>query len=287
MSGMDGFETLSHLRQKEGEAERIPVIFLTADESSEAESKGLAMGAMDFIKKPFVPEILMLRVSHILELITLQKQLADEVEEKTRENKNLFLHLVESLAVAIDTKDNYTNGHSQRVAEYSKEIAKRAGLPEKDQEEIYIMGLLHDIGKIGVPDAVINKPDTLSEDEYEMIKKHPVMGAHILENIKEDPNLALGAKFHHERYDGTGYPEGLSGNEIAESAKIIAVADAYDAMSSFRSYRSVLSQEKISEEIKKGRGSQFDPRYADIMLEIISEDKDYTLREKQNEQQEE
>ena len=120
-----------------------------------------------------------------------------------------------------------------------------------------------------------------------MIKKHPVMGAHILENIKEDPNLALGAKFHHERYDGKGYPEGLSGNEIAESAKIIAVADAYDAMSSFRSYRSVLSQEKISEEIKKGRGSQFDPRYADIMLEIISEDKDYTLREKQNEQQEE
>ena len=287
MSGMDGFETLSHLRQKEGEAARIPVIFLTADESSEAESKGLAMGAMDFIKKPFVPEILMLRVSHILELITLQKQLADEVEEKTREKKNLFLHLVESLAVAIDTKDNYTNGHSQRVAEYSKEIAKRAGLPEKEQEEIYIMGLLHDIGKIGVPDAVINKPDTLSDDEYEMIKKHPVMGAHILENIKEDPNLALGAKFHHERYDGKGYPEGLAGDEIAESAKIIAVADAYDAMSSFRSYRSVLSQDTICEEIKNGRGTQFDPRYADIMLEIISEDKDYTLREKQNEQQEE
>ena len=173
------------------------------------------------------------------------------------------------------------------MAEYSKEIAKRAGLPEKEQEEIYIMGLLHDIGKIGVPDAVINKPDTLSDDEYEMIKKHPVMGAHILENIKEDPNLALGAKFHHERYDGKGYPEGLAGDEIAESAKIIAVADAYDAMSSFRSYRSVLSQDTICEEIKNGRGTQFDPRYADIMLEIISEDKDYTLREKQNEQQEE
>ncbi len=286
MSGLDGFETLSQLRQREGEAGRIPVIFLTADESSEAESRGLAMGAMDFIKKPFVPEILMLRVSHLLELITLQKQLSSEVEEKTRENKNLFLHLVESLAVAIDTKDNYTNGHSQRVAEYSKEIAKRAGLPEKEQEEIYIMGLLHDIGKIGVPDAVINKPDTLSNDEYEMVKKHPVMGAHILENIKEDPNLALGAKFHHERYDGKGYPEGLAGDEIAESAKIIAVADAYDAMSSFRSYRGVLSQDTVYEEIEKGRGTQFDPKYADIMLEIIKEDKDYTLREKQDEKQE-
>ncbi len=286
MSGLDGFETLSQLRQREGEAGRIPVIFLTADESSEAESRGLAMGAMDFIKKPFVPEILMLRVSHLLELITLQKQLSSEVEEKTRENKNLFLHLVESLAVAIDTKDNYTNGHSQRVAEYSKEIAKRAGLPEKEQEEIYIMGLLHDIGKIGVPDAVINKPDTLSNDEYEMVKKHPVMGAHILENIKEDPNLALGAKFHHERYDGKGYPEGLAGDEIAESAKIIAVADAYDAMSSFRSYRGVLSQDTVYEEIEKGRGTQFDPKYADIMLESIKEDKDYTLREKQDEKQE-
>ncbi|MCR5847923.1 MAG: response regulator [Lachnospiraceae bacterium] len=283
MPGMDGFETLEKLRQKEDESSRIPVIFLTADESSQAESRGLAMGAMDFIKKPFVPEILQLRVGHILELITLQKQLSTEVEEKTRENRNLFLHLVESLAVAIDTKDNYTNGHSQRVAEYSKEIAKRAGFSEKDREEIYIMGLLHDIGKIGVPDAVINKPDRLSDEEFDMVKKHPVMGANILEKVKEDPNLALGAKFHHERYDGKGYPDGLSGSEIAESAKIIAIADAYDAMSSFRSYRDVLKQDVIIEEIKKGRGTQFDPKYADIMLSIIEEDKDYSLREKKNE----
>lgn len=283
MPGLDGFETLEKLRQKEGESSRIPVIFLTADESSQAESRGLAMGAMDFIKKPFVPEILQLRVGHILELITLQKQLSTEVEEKTRENRNLFLHLVESLAVAIDTKDNYTNGHSQRVAEYSKEIAKRAGFSEKDREEIYIMGLLHDIGKIGVPDAVINKPDRLSDEEFDMVKKHPVMGANILEKVKEDPNLALGAKFHHERYDGKGYPDGLSGSEIAESAKIIAIADAYDAMSSFRSYRDVLNQDVIIKEIKKGRGTQFDPKYADIMLSIIEEDKDYSLREKKNE----
>ena len=284
MPEMDGFETLSRLRKKDCEASNVPVLFLTADETSEAESKGLSMGAMDFIKKPFVPEILRLRVSHILELLTLQKQLSKEVEEKTRENRNLFLHLVESLAVAIDTKDNYTNGHSKRVAEYSREIAKRARFSEKDQEEIYIMGLLHDIGKIGIPDAVINKPDKLSDEEYEIIKKHPVMGAKILGNIKEDPNLAVGAKFHHERFDGKGYPEGLAGDGIAEFAKIIAVADSYDAMSSYRSYRDILSQEAIIKEIEKGRGTQFDPKYADIMLSIIHEDTDYNLREKKNEE---
>ena len=284
MPEMDGFETLSKLRKKDCEASQVPVLFLTADETSEAESKGLSMGAMDFIKKPFVPEILRLRVSHILELLTLQKQLSKEVEEKTRENRNLFLHLVESLAVAIDTKDNYTNGHSQRVADYSREIAKRARFSEKDQEEIYIMGLLHDIGKIGIPDAVINKPDKLNEEEYEIIKKHPVMGAKILDNIKEDPNLALGAKCHHERYDGSGYPEGLAGDSIAEFAKIIAVADSYDAMSSYRSYRDVLDQDIIIKEFEKGRGTQFDPKYADIMLSIIHEDTDYNLREKKNEE---
>lgn len=283
MPVMDGFETLTRLRKKESEAAHIPVLFLTADDTSEAESRGLSMGAMDFIKKPFVPEILRLRVSHILELLTLQKQLSKEVEEKTRENRNLFLHLVESLAVAIDAKDNYTKGHSQRVAAYSREIAKRAGMSEKDQEEIYIMGLLHDIGKIGVPDAIINKPDKLDEEEFTIVKEHPVMGAKILDNIKEDPNLALGAKCHHERYDGTGYPDGLSGDELSESIKIIAVADSYDAMSSFRSYRDVLEQNVIVEELEKGRCTQFDPKYTDIMLSIIREDTEYNLREKKNE----
>ena len=279
MPQMDGFETLTKLRMKEGEATKVPIIFLTADESIQAESKGLAMGAVDFIKKPFVPEVLLLRVNHMLELISLQKQLSREVELKTKENHHLFLHVVESLAMAIDTKDRYTNGHSKRVAEYSKEIAQLAGYSEKYQEEIYIMGLLHDIGKIGVPDHVINKTDKLSEDEYDMIKKHPSMGASILESIKEDPNLALGAKYHHERFDGTGYPEGLTGDKILEQAKIIAVADAYDAMSSYRSYRDVLNQETIIKEITEGRGTQFDPKYADIMLSLIKQDKDYKMRE--------
>ncbi len=283
MSGLDGYETLKRLHQKGGEISGIPVIFLTADDSEGAESKGLAAGAMDFIKKPFVPEVLYLRVRHILELLSLQKQLSNEVEIKTSENRDLFIHVVESLADAIDAKDNYTNGHSGRVAEYAREIAKRAGYSETMQEEIYMMGLLHDVGKIGVPDEVINKPGKLTDDEFDLIKRHPLMGARILENIKERPNLALGAKYHHEHYDGSGYPNGLAGEDIPEPARIIAVADAYDAMSSYRSYREALSQEKIIEEISNGKTSQFDAKFADIMLSIIREDKEYKLRETQNE----
>ena len=143
-----------------------------------------------------------------------------------------------------------------------------------------MMGLLHDIGKIGVPDAVINKPGRLTDEEYDIIKKHPVMGATILENIKEKRELAIGARSHHEKYGGGGYPDGIKGEEIPEQAMIIAVADAYDAMTSYRSYRDPMPQEKVISEIEKGKGTQFDPQFADIMLEMMNEDKKYDLREK-------
>ena len=280
MPEMDGFETLRRLRQETSSGQEIPVIFLTADENAESEMKGLELGAMDFIKKPFVPEVLTLRVRHIIELVRLQKNLADEVEIKTQENENLSLRIVQTLAEAIDAKDNYTNGHSGRVAKYTREIARRFGYSQKRQDEIYMMGLLHDVGKIGVPDAVINKPARLTEEEYAQIKTHPVMGDRILKNIRERPKLAVGARWHHERYDGTGYPDGLSGDKIPEEARIIAVADAYDAMTSRRSYRGILPQDIVRNEIKNGKGKQFDPAFADIMLTMIEEDKDYILREK-------
>ena len=280
MPEMDGFETLRRLKQETSSGQEIPVIFLTADENAESEMRGLELGAMDFIKKPFVPEVLTLRVRHIIELVRLQKNLADEVEIKTQENENLSLRIVQTLAEAIDAKDNYTNGHSGRVAKYTREIARRFGYSQKRQDEIYMMGLLHDVGKIGVPDAVINKPAKLTEEEYAQIKTHPVMGDRILKNIRERPKLAVGARWHHERYDGTGYPDGLSGDIIPEEARIIAVADAYDAMTSRRSYRGILSQDTVRNEIKTGKGKQFDPAFADIMLDMIEEDKDYILREK-------
>lgn len=283
MPDLDGYETLKILRQKDGNASTTPVIFLTADESEEAESRGLSLGAMDFIKKPFTPEVLALRVKSSLELIRLQKNLSIEVERKTEENRNLFIHVVQSIADAIDAKDAYTNGHSSRVAEYSKEIAKRAGFSNEMQSNIYIAALLHDAGKIGIRDSVINKPGKLTDEEFEEIKSHPTKGAKILENISEMPMLAVGAKCHHERYDGTGYPQGLRGEKIPQVARIIAVADAYDAMSSYRSYRNVLPQSEIVSEIKEGIGTQFDPRFAEIMLNMIEEDIDYKMKESYDE----
>ena len=279
MPEMDGFEVIEKLKKRDDEWRDVPVIFLTANEDEDSETKGLSLGAMDFIRKPFVASVLVLRVKHNVELIRLQRDLESMVDEKTRENENLFLHVVESLADAIDAKDNYTKGHSGRVAVYSKEIAKRYGYDEKRQEKIFMMGLLHDVGKIGVPDEVINKTDKLSDGELDSIKKHPGIGGKILSNIEEMPELAAGAKWHHERYDGTGYPQGLSGDDIPEEARIIAVADAYDAMTSNRSYRGALPQEVVRREIEKGSGTQFDKKFVDIMLEMIDEDTEYLMRD--------
>ena len=185
-----------------------------------------------------------------------------------------------NLANTIDAKDKYTNGHSVRVAEYAREIARRAGKSEQEQDDIYFIGLLHDIGKIGIPDTIINKTSKLTDEEYELIKTHTQVGADILESMTEIEGLSIGAYYHHERYDGKGYPKGLKGEEIPEIARIIGVADAYDAMTSKRSYRDVLPQNVVREEIEKGKGTQFDPYFAEIMLEMIDEDKEYKLCEK-------
>ena len=286
MYGMDGFETLRNIRDNP-ETSSVPVIFLTADEDSGTETKGLDAGAMDFIKKPFVPGVLLTRVRHIIDLTRLQNDLSSQVREKTKEVveqqerlARLSIQAVLSLAGAVDAKDAYTNGHSQRVAEYSQEIARRAGWPEKRAQRIYMIGLLHDIGKIAIPDDIIHKPGPLTDEEYSVIRTHPEKGAQILRNISEFPELSVGARWHHEHYDGSGYPDGLRGTDIPEEARIIAVADAYDAMSSRRSYRHSLSQATVAKEIRDGRGTQFDPLFADIMLDMIQADTGYDMRQK-------
>ena len=278
MPGMDGFETLEALRSTD-KGKDIPIIFLTGDDKRDTETKGLSLGAIDFIRKPFIPDVLTIRVRHTIDLVHLQRNLAEEVEKKSKENERLFMHVVSSLASAIDAKDTYTNGHSSRVAEYSREIARRAGYSGKDLEDIYMIGLLHDVGKIGIPDGIINKPTKLTDEEYEVIKTHPVQGARILGNIKEMPSLQMGARWHHERYDGKGYPDRLRGEDIPETARIIAVADSYDAMTSHRSYRKPLPQTVVKEELEKGKGTQFDSRFADIMIQMIDEDTDYKMKE--------
>ena len=205
----------------------------------------------------------------------------DFLKDEQRNMQIMFEQTAEALANAIDAKDKYTHGHSNRVAEYSKRIASLAGKSKKECDEVYYAALLHDVGKIGVPNNIIQKEGRLSDEEFAEIKKHPVIGRQILSSISKSPYLSVGANYHHERYDGKGYPEGLKGNDIPDIARIIAVADAYDAMTSKRSYRDPIPQDKVREEIVKGIDTQFDPVYAKLMLHLIDLDLEYEMKERE------
>ena len=209
-----------------------------------------------------------------------KKQELDIANAQLKEaNTRITLQSMYTLAKTIDAKDKYTNGHSMRVARYSKMIAERMGFTEAQIEEINNMAMLHDIGKIGIPDAIINKTSRLTDEEYDIIKTHPAVGYDILSEMPELQSVGVGARWHHERYDGKGYPDGLKGEEIPLPARIIGVADAYDAMTSNRSYRKYLPQDAVRSELKNGTGTQFDPEIAGIMLEIMREDADYQYHE--------
>ena len=230
-----------------------------------------------------------LRYSVVLSLIFYymffqSEMYKDEIIEKHIEQTNMTekftLQMVMALTRTVDAKDSYTNGHSQRVADYSKTIAKRLNKDAAFQRRIYYMGLLHDIGKIGIPDTIINKTAKLNDEEFAIIKSHPEIGAQVLKTITEMPTLYFGARWHHERYDGKGYPDHLMGDEIPLEARIIAVADVYDAMSSKRSYRDVLPQNVVREELEKAKRTQLDPYLVNIMLEMMNEDTSYMMREK-------
>ncbi|MBQ9347870.1 MAG: response regulator, partial [Oscillibacter sp.] len=247
MPGMDGLETFRRIREIES-CRHVPTIFVTASDDSETELELFRAGAVDFIRKPFIAEIARERVKRILELNRLQNFLHEEVERRTaqltesnQKVKRLTRQIIFALAGAVDAKDAYTNGHSGRVAEYSREIARRMGKDPADIEDIYYAAMLHDVGKIGIPKEIITKNSSLTEAEFAVIREHTVKGEKILKTISELPRLSIGARWHHERYDGNGYPDGLSGRDIPEIARIICVADCYDAMSSNRSYRSALS----------------------------------------------
>ena len=204
----------------------------------------------------------------------------DELNEKNKELEMLANEAFEAIAKAVDVNDPYTAGHSRRVAQYSRMIAQKLGYSDKALEEIYCAGLIHDVGKLGIDNRIINKNGALSKEEYQEIKKHPLMGYEILKNMSIRGNFAFGAKWHHERMDGNGYPDGLADGEIPEIARIIAVADAYDAMTSKRAYRDIMEQQKVREQFVQGRGSQFDAQIADIMISLIDQDTEYQLRQR-------
>ncbi len=201
------------------------------------------------------------------------------LREEQEHMQSMFEQTASALASAIDAKDRYTHGHSRRVAQYAVTIAQNAGKPEAECRKIYYAALLHDVGKIGITDAILTKGDSLTAEERRIIMTHPTIGYQILSTINISPYLGIGAHYHHERYDGKGYPNGLSGEDIPEMARIIAVADSYDAMTSKRSYRDPLPQKTVRDIIEKGAGTQFDPEYAKIMLKMIDEDVHYGMRE--------
>ena len=212
------------------------------------------------------------------------KYRSDEVnrlKEQQQISQRLFEQTATALVTAIDAKDEYSHGHSMRVAEYARKIAQMMGKSEDECLKIYYAGLLHDVGKIGISDAIINKKGKLTPEEYDEIKKHPVLGNQILTSIRDYPYISIGAHYHHERYDGKGYPDGLKGEDIPEIARIISVADAYDAMSSNRSYRRAIPQQIIREEIVAGAGTQFDPEMAMIMRHLIDLDGEYRMKERE------
>lgn len=270
MPEMDGKETMRRIRENE-EWKKIPIIFLTADSSPETEAQCLSEGADDFIAKPFVPQVMRSRIARILELQELRNDLESSLAEKTKQLELLTLNSITAIAKTIEAKDTYTSGHSDRVAECSVEIAKRLGWDEDRIKRLQYTALLHDIGKIGIPDSILNKPDALTEEEFGALKQHTSMGAEILKNIKTIKNLHYGALYHHERYDGKGYPVGLVGEGIPVEARIIAIADAYDAMAHNRKYRGKLTPEAILAELENVKGRQLDPKLVDVFLQMLQE----------------
>lgn len=207
-----------------------------------------------------------------IDQMNMIKKINDELKESKEQLQKAYLESIETLRYTVEAKDIYTKGHSDRVAEYSVLIGKKLGLPDDELETLKIGGLFHDIGKIGIPDAILLKDSKLTDDEYSEIKNHPAIGKHILSNATIFENIIPIVLHHHEKYDGTGYPKKLAGENIPFHARIAAIADTFDAMTSKRAYRDALDIEIVKAEIKKCTGTQFDPKIAEIFLDILEND---------------
>ncbi len=197
------------------------------------------------------------------------KKINDELKNTYDMLEKAYLESIETLRYTVEAKDTYTRGHSDRVSEYSVLLGKKVGLSENDLKTLRIGGLFHDIGKIGVPDTILQKESKLTDDEYSEIKNHPSIGAHILSTATIFRDIIPIVKHHHEKYDGTGYPGKLKGEEIPYLARIAAIVDSFDAMTSKRTYRDAMPMETVISEFERCKGTQFDPQLADAFLDIL------------------
>lgn len=277
MPKMNGLEFIKKIRSLDI---KIPIILITAASDESIKLKALESGATEFLYLPFNRYEFMMRVKNLLELIKYQRKvenkalvLAREIKEAT---KSIIEREKETLEVLVETakkKDSDTGNHVVRVAKYSKLLARAVGMSEEEQEEIYYAAQLHDLGKVGISDQIINKSGQLTLEEFEVMKTHTIIGYDILKNrsskyLKKGSIVALS---HHERYDGLGYPNGLKGNEIPIEGRIVAIADVFDALLMKRSYKNSWSIEEAIDYIKGKRGTQFNPYLVDIYIDNIEE----------------
>jgi len=270
MPGKSGVELLPEIKAR---CSDVSVIMITATVDTQIAVQCMKQGAYDYITKPFELDDVTISVARALEKRRLelenkdyQQHLEEKVSEQANKIRASFLNAITSLAYALEAKDAYTSGHSQRVADIAAAIAKRLNLPQDKINRFKLTGLVHDIGKIGINESVLNKPGRLTEREFEQIRLHPEIGEHILSPIVESVEILESVRGHHERYDGKGYPDALKKEQIPLGARILALSDAYEAMTSERPYRSKMSPEQACEEIKRNRGIQFDPDIADAFL---------------------
>lgn len=259
-TNLKGGDYTFHIRAKNGDGQ-----------SAEADKVFKLHKDYRLTELPLVQAMLVLLAAGILTLLLRinMRRKVKAAQAQQRVYQNITLEAIRAISRTIDAKDTYTNGHSYRVAEYTRSIAKAMGWKEKQLEEIYYIALLHDIGKIGVPDHILKKPGKLTEEEYAKIKQHTEIGSQILKDITLLPQISEGARHHHERYDGKGYPDGLKGDQIPLEARIICVADSFDAMYSVRVYRRAINLDEIQAELRRCSGSQFDPQIVQVLLELI------------------
>lgn len=279
MPGTNGLELLKEVKASRPEVE---VIMVTGATDLDAAILALKLGAYDFIRKPFEGEVVLTSVDRALEKIHLVREnesyrqdlerrveaksaaLIEQARELLRKSEDLrkaYLDILTVVSNFIEARDTYTIGHTRRVTRYAQEIAAELGWAGDRIEEIEMGGVLHDIGKIGIPDSILKKPGPLTPDEYRVMKRHPEIGARMLEGIESLGAVIPYVLSHQERYDGNGYPEGLCGEAIPEQGRLLAIADAFDAITSSRIYRPPKSPKFACEEIRRNAGSQFDPRF--------------------------
>ncbi len=272
MPGLDGLGLLEQVRMIDPEQ---VVIMVTAFDDSDTVKKALKAGAYDYINKPLDLDEVIYSIQRGMEKVRFLKKLKDyqdnlekQVARQTKQIKKVFAGALSALANALEAKDVYTQGHSKRVTALAVEIARRMHLPPIQVEQIKLAGMFHDIGKIGIKDNILNKNGSLTQEEFSEIKKHPKIAVDIIGDLIDKDILDI-VLYHHERYDGKGYPAGLKGENIPLGARILAVADSWDAMTSKRPYRKALPKDVAMEELRKNAGTQFDPRIVSVFLDTV------------------